>query len=65
MIWPAIVGRLGANVARRWTLSAHTRLAGLADYTSTKSALVTASLACQNKNLATSDNYFRFKRLPE
>jgi enoyl-CoA hydratase/carnithine racemase len=27
MIWPAIVGRLGANVARRWTLSAHTRSA--------------------------------------
>jgi polyketide biosynthesis enoyl-CoA hydratase PksH len=27
MIWPAIVGRLGANVARRWTLSAHARSA--------------------------------------
>jgi polyketide biosynthesis enoyl-CoA hydratase PksH len=27
MIWPAIVGRLGVNVARRWTLSAHTRSA--------------------------------------
>ena len=27
MIWPALVGRLGANVARRWTLSAHTRSA--------------------------------------
>lgn len=27
MIWPAIVGRLGANVARRWTVSAHTRSA--------------------------------------
>lgn len=27
MIWPAIVGRLGANVARRWTISAHTRSA--------------------------------------
>jgi enoyl-CoA hydratase/carnithine racemase len=27
MIWPAIVGRLGANVARRWTISAHARSA--------------------------------------
>lgn len=27
MIWPAIVSRLGANVARRWTISAHTRTA--------------------------------------
>ena len=27
MIWPAVVGRLGANGARRWTLSAHTRSA--------------------------------------
>lgn len=27
MIWPAIVARLGANVARRWTVSAHTRSA--------------------------------------
>lgn len=27
MIWPAIAGRLGANVARRWTISAHTRTA--------------------------------------
>lgn len=27
MIWPAITGRLGANVARRWTISAHTRTA--------------------------------------
>jgi enoyl-CoA hydratase/carnithine racemase len=27
MIWPAIVGRLGANAARRWTVSAHTRSA--------------------------------------
>lgn len=27
MIWPAIVGRLGANVARRWALTAHTRSA--------------------------------------
>jgi enoyl-CoA hydratase/carnithine racemase len=27
MIWPAIVSRLGANTARRWTVSAHTRSA--------------------------------------
>lgn len=27
MIWPAISGRLGSNVARRWTISAHTRTA--------------------------------------
>lgn len=27
MIWPAIVSRLGANAARRWTISAHTRSA--------------------------------------
>ncbi|HEY9227746.1 MAG TPA: enoyl-CoA hydratase/isomerase family protein, partial [Gemmatimonadaceae bacterium] len=27
MIWPAIVGRLGDSVARRWTLTAHTRSA--------------------------------------
>jgi len=27
MIWPAVSGRLGPNVARRWTVSAHTRSA--------------------------------------
>lgn len=27
MIWPAVVGRLGANAARRWTVSAHSRSA--------------------------------------
>ncbi|MGE3957207.1 MAG: enoyl-CoA hydratase/isomerase family protein [Vicinamibacterales bacterium] len=27
MIWPAVCGRLGANTARRWTLTAHTRTA--------------------------------------
>jgi len=31
MIWPAVVRRLGDNVARRWTVSAHTRSAREAD----------------------------------
>ncbi|MGC4083043.1 MAG: enoyl-CoA hydratase/isomerase family protein [Vicinamibacterales bacterium] len=30
MIWPAVSARLGANTARRWTISAHTRTASQA-----------------------------------
>jgi enoyl-CoA hydratase/carnithine racemase len=45
MIWPAIVGRLGANVARRWTLSAHTRSAREALHAGVVDELVESDVA--------------------
>jgi hypothetical protein len=55
-----------AGAAVRGPQSAATlRCIGLLLFSTATSPLLAVSLACQNNNLATSDNYFKFKLLSE